>query len=390
MNRILPALLLCIAVLAVPGRASAQSRPDSAAVLLDAARRFEAQGRTDVADALMEMILERYGDTAAAAEVRRLRTEMPEGRGVRSGAVELQVWSTLYGFWLGVATPLIASADGPEPYGLGLLVGGPTGFLLSRSYARSRSLSDGQARAITWGGTWGSWQGFGWAQVLDWGRETSEVCPDPGQCFEVEEGDNVEEIVASMVVGGLTGIVAGALLSQKPISPGLATTVNFGSLWGSWFGVATSVLMDLEDDDLLAGTLVGGNAGLVATAVLGPGWQLSRNRARLISIAGVVGGLGGAGFDLLLQVEDEKTALLIPLVTSVAGLAVGALTTRDYDARTPAGGGDDGAGAALLRLDGGRLVLDAPRPAPTLLRAGGPRGRRWHPALAVPLLSARF
>jgi hypothetical protein len=389
MNRMLPALLLCFAVLVLPGRASAQTRPDSAAVLLDAARRFEAQGRTEVADALMEMILERYGDTPAAAEVRRLRTELPAGRGVRSGAVELQVWSTLYGFWLGVATPLITSADGPEPYGLGLLVGGPTGFLLSRSYARSRSLSDGQARAITWGGTWGSWQGFGWAQVLDWGREVSEVCPDPGQCFEVEEGDNVEEVVASMVVGGLTGIVAGALISQKPIAAGLATTVNFGSLWGSWFGVATAVLMDLEDDDLLAATLAGGNAGLVATAVLGPGWQLSRNRARLISIAGVVGGLGGAGFDLLLQVDDEKTAVLIPLASSIAGLVVGALTTRDYDAGAT-GGGDEDAAGALLRVDGGRLLLGTPHPMPTLLRADGGPGRRWHPAIAVPLLSARF
>ena len=35
MNRMLPALLLCFAVLVLPGRASAQTRPDSAAVLLD-------------------------------------------------------------------------------------------------------------------------------------------------------------------------------------------------------------------------------------------------------------------------------------------------------------------------------------------------------------------
>lgn len=373
-----------------PAPLSAQSRADSAAVLLDAARRFETQGRIEVADALYAMILERYGDSAAAEEVRRLRARLPAGRLERGGAVELQVWSALYGLWLGVAFPAMFDADSPEPYGLGLLAGAPLGFLTGRSYARSRPLSEGQARAITWGGTWGTWQGFGWAQALDLGIRTEQICPSPGgPCFETETRGNQQEVFASMIAGGLIGIAVGGLLSRKPISSGVATTVNLGSLWGTWFGLATSVIADMEDDALLSGTLLGGNIGLLATAVLGPRWQLSRNRARLISIAGVVGGLAGAGLDLLIQPDDERVAMLIPLLTSTGGLAVGVATTRTYDAPGATPGNEDAA-AALLRLEGGRWDVDVPTPRPTMLRTARQHGVRWQPALGVTLLAARF
>ena len=369
-------------------------------MLLEAAQRFEAQDRREVADALLEMILVRFGDTAAATEVRQLLAQRPGGPGDRSGNVELQVWSTLYGLWLGVAVPMMAGADGAEPYGVGLLLGGPAGFLASRSYARSRTLSEGQARAITWGGTWGTWQGLGWANVLDIGKRTEQVCPAPDlPCFDEEVGDNTEEIIGTMVAGGLAGITAGAILSRRPITAGLATTVSFGSLWGTWFGFAASYLAGLEGDELLAGTLVGGNVGLVATALIGPDWALSRNRARLISIAGVAGGLGGAGIDLILQPDDDKVLVAIPLAGSLIGLAVGAATTQDYDRRTAlaAHAGAErkprpeavASPGAMVRLDEGRWAVGAPLPIPSLvpdLRGSG--GLR--PAVAITLLDARF
>jgi hypothetical protein len=315
---------------------------------------------------------------------------MPAERRVRTGAVELQVWGTLYGLWLGVAAPLIGDANGPEPYGIGLLLGGPAGFFAARQYAHSRSLSEGQARAITWGGTWGTWQGLGWALVLDVGHSIQRDCPvSPNECHDVEIGDNTQEVVGAMVAGGLAGIATGAILSRKTIPAGLATTVNFGSLWGTWFGFATSYIAGLEDDDLLAGTLIGGDAGLVATAVFGPGWQLSRNRARLISIGGVMGGLVGGGLDLLIQPDDEKVAIGIPLATSIAGLALGALTTRGNDRPDPNGRGGDAGSGALLHLEGGRFGLDAPMLVPTMQRDERYRSV-WKPAVGVTVFSARF
>jgi hypothetical protein len=381
-------LLAAAALLAVVGtEARAQAtRADSAAVLLDAARRFDAQGRDDIAAALYLHILERFGDTAAADAVRTLRGTRRDVLS-RGGRVELQVWGTGYGLWLGVAVPLMAGADEPEPYGLGLLLGGPVGFLASRAYAHSRPLTEGQARAITLGGTWGTWQGFGWAHVLDLGITTRRECLPDGQCFDVQSGDATEEVAAAAVVGGLAGIATGALLSRKPVTTGLATTVNFGSLWGTWYGFAAGVLADREDDALLAAALIGGNVGLIGTAVFAPRWRLSRNRARLISLAGLVGGLAGAGIDLIAQPDDEQVAVLIPTLTSAAGLAWGARATRRHDRRSEPEGPGAG-GGALIRLDGGRLAVEPPQPLPIMTRDRTGRGAR--PALFVPILNANF
>jgi hypothetical protein len=52
-----------------PSRASAQLTPsDSAAVILQTARDFEAAGRWDVAEALYRLVVDRYGGTPAAVD----------------------------------------------------------------------------------------------------------------------------------------------------------------------------------------------------------------------------------------------------------------------------------------------------------------------------------
>lgn len=368
---------------------TAQLTPtDSAAVLLGAARDFEANGRWDVAEAVYRLILEQY-PTTPAAETARVRLEAaPAGTTDGDGSVELRVWMTTYGAWLGFAVPGALGASGSEPYGIGLLVGGPLGFLAGRSLGNALDITEGQARAITLGGTWGTWQGLGWREVFDFGvEEQCQVDPSGfGYCYELE--DAAEETFAAAVVGGLAGIGVGTLLSQRRLTPGTASVVNFASLWGTWFGVAGGILMDLEDDDLLAATLVGGDAALLAGALLAPKWNVSRSRARLVSIAGVLGGLGGAGIDLLAKPDDDKVALGIPLAGSVLGLAIGALTTRGRD-DTAEGPGAPGDGA-LFTLDGGQLAFGVPAPRPTLVPSPGPSRPIWRPALALDLFRASF
>jgi hypothetical protein len=378
------ALLLASAV-AGSDPASAQISPaDSAAVLLDAARDFEAEGRREVAEALYRLILERYASRRSASDARTALLALPpaaEAQG--SGSVELRVWMTLYGAWLGAAVPAAFGADSPEPYGVGLLLGGPVGFLGGRALAGRLDLTEGQARAITLGGTWGTWQGFGWREVLDLG--VAQDCSF-GFCFDLESG--TEEAFGAMIVGGLAGIGVGTILSTRDITPGTASVVNFASLWGSWFGVAGGALFDLEDDDLLAATLVGGDVALLASELLAPGWNVSRSRARLVSIAGVLGGLGGLGVDLLTRPDDDKVALGIPLAGSILGLGIGIAATRGGGATQEALG--DGPDGALLGLQAGRLAFGTPVPAPTLVPAF--RGGRveWHPAVRLELVRARF
>jgi hypothetical protein len=387
-------LLVVLATGARPRAASAQiPAADSAAVLLEAADRFAADGETSVARALYRFVAANFPDTPAGREARsRLDTVGQEGT-AGGGRVELQVWSTLYGLWLGVAVPGAFGADSPEPYGVGLLLGGPAGFMSGKVLARSRDITEGQARAITLGGTWGTWQGAGWANVMDLGE--GEYFCDIDFC---EDDGNAEETFAGMVVGGLAGIAIGERLSRKAISPGVATTVNFGALWGTWFGFALGALGDAEGDGLLATSLLGGDVGLLVTAVGAPQWKPSRARARLVSIYGVIGGLGGVGLDLLAQPDDDKVAIGIPLAGSVLGLALGVGLTRDYDLRAGGGGSDGareaggagGAGGALLHRGDRGWSLALPMPYPVLLERDGPRGVRRVPGLGVTLFSARF
>lgn len=367
-------------------RASAQLTPaDSADVILETARLFEADGRWDVAEALYRLIVNRYGTTTAATDARARLVSPPDEVVYGDGSVELSVWMTLYGAWLGVAIPGALGADSPEPYGVGLLAGAPTGFIAGRSLARSLRLTEGQARAITLGGSWGTWQGFGWREVFDWGvGQSCQSYPDGTFCYDTE--DAIEEQFAAMVVGGLAGIATGALFSNRDITPGTGTVVNYASLWGTWFGVAGGILADLEDDDLLAATLVGGDVALLATALMAPGWNVSRSRARLVSIAGILGGLAGAGIDLLVQPDSEKAAIGIPLVGTIAGLGVGIGTTRDSSPRVLEASAD----GSLVRLENGRLGLGVPLPTPRLVAADGPRGPTWRPALGLELFRATF
>lgn len=383
---LLAALLFPLLLLARPADAAGQTRADSAAILLATATRIGNDGRGEVAEALYDYILQRFGDTPAAERVRALRAVSPVVG--RVGRIELQVWGTLYGAWLGIAVPLVFSADQPEPYGLGLLLGAPAGFFAARAYGGSRPLTEGQARAITWGGTWGTWQGLGWAAVFDIGIDTRQECfSDPPDCMDVEEGDATEENVAAAVAGGLAGIAVGTILSRKPISQGLATTVTYGSLWGTWIGLALGVITEGDDGDtddrLLTFTLLGGDAGLITAAVFGPRLAISRNRVRLISLAGLVGGLAGGGLDLLVQPDDIEVAVGIPLATSLAGLIFGAYATRSFD-----DGGDGAASGALIDLRGGEWRVDVPLPMPAATR--DPRTGRIHAAVHVPLIQARF
>lgn len=366
-------------------QAGAVSRADSAAVLFETAERFAERGEPDVAQALLRYVVTNFSGTPAAGRARTMLSALDGVERDGDGSTELRVWAGLYGLYLGLALPAAADASSSEAVGVGLLLGGPGAFLLASAYAGHRDLSIGQARAITWGGTWGTWQGWGWAQALDWGGQ--EFCPEPDVCFDGEARDT--RLWLGSILGGAVGIGTGIALSHRDITPGQATAVNFGSLWGTWFGFAGGYLLDARDDDLLAVSLLGGNAGLVTTALMTRNSGITRSRARLISIAGVMGGLAGLGIDLIADVEDD-VAVAIPLATSLLGLGVGAVTTRGLRADPLDPGSEGGAGDAGLALleragDGWRTGL----PLPRTVRIQSPSGTEV-PVHRFELLRIRF
>ena len=369
----LPSALLLAACLGAAAPLAAQpTRGDSAAVLLATAVAFEAEGERGVAEELYRHITERFADTPAAdSALARLDRQLGAG-----GEIELRVWATTYGLWTGVAVPLAFDADGPEPYGVGLLLGGPAGYMAAHRFVGSRPVSPGQARAITWGGSWGAIQGAGWAQALNFGGDDRQ---------------SPQAVVASMIAGGAIGIGAGVLASRREITPGTATSAMAGSLWGLWFGVATAVLLDMDEDPSITTSLLFGNAGLVAGTLAGSRLPLSRGRARLISVGGLIGGFAGLGVALIGNVDDEQTAIGLPFIGSIAGLIAGGALTRGDDVREdPYEASSPGAApGALINWTGGALSLSTPLPMPwrdPAVRTDGRSGLAWK----VPLVNVRF
>ncbi len=385
---------LLVAVVSTPRPASAQVAPaDSAAVLLGVASELESRGESDVAEALYRHIADRFPETPAAATARAQLDAATAERFQAGGETELKVWSALYGIWMGVAVPMALDADGSESYGLGLLVGGPAGFFAGRALASSRPVSLGQALAITWGGTWGgTWgalQGMGWANALDLGGGERLIEGD----IVIHEEQSVQAVVASMIVAGAVGIAGGALAARREITPGTSTSAMLGSLWGSWFGLASAILMEMDENTAWTTVALTGNAGLAGGALAGSQWPLSRSRARLISVGGLMGGVGGIGMVLIAQPDDDDAQIGIPLVGSIVGLLLGAALTEgdssEEDPSEDAQAAGFPAPGALLNWSRGEWSLSVPLPSPVWEPAVRSKGRD-ELAWKVPLLNVRF
>jgi hypothetical protein len=228
---------------------------------------------------------------------------------------------------------------------------------------------------------------------LDIGSPTETFCHDDGaqeQCYTVETEPS-EAPFAAAVIGGLTGLVAGAALAQKlEPSAGAATMAQLGSLWGAWYGIGAAILTDAEPGDArLAWSLIGSNLGLVASALAAGPADIGPGRAWLISAAGLAGGVAGLGIDLMLQVNDAQKGIVAPLLGSLGGLALGFALTDGSTAgdvqlfnRTTSG--------ALLDFSGGVLTVGPVIPTPSLRRATDGTAPRARLAFDVPVAAARF
>lgn len=373
---------LVVAVGGVPAPAGAQETPaDTAAVLVQVARELVAAGDEASATGLLRHVLDRYAGTPAAAGARRLLATLARTASEDVGRTQLVVSGTLYGLWLGAAVPAAFGAEGPEPYGAGLLLGGPGGFFLSRAYAGARPVTTGEARTMTFGALWGTWQGLGWQEVFDFGVETGLACPGPdppeGGCIPIDE-DRSEETFAAMVVGGLAGLTAASLVARGAgVSDGTSTATSFGALWGTWYGFAGGTIADADDEALWAWSLLGGNAGLAAGALLGSRAGVSRSRARAVSIAGVAGMVAGWGLDLLLDVNDTPELIYLPTAGSALGLVAGSALFRD-DGEGGREGAARGSGWAGARL------------RPAAIRVATARGEGVTPGVRLTLPAPRF
>ncbi len=363
--------------------AAQMSRTDSATALLRSARVLDAEGAGDLAREVYRFLLDRFGDTPAAAEARAAMTAAgePAIRGLsRTGFI---AYHTFYGTFLGIAVPAALGADSDAPYGVGLLVGAPTGFFASRAYAASRPLTEGQAGLIEFGSLWGTWQAIGWRAVFEIGNRTE--CVD-SFCYDLES-DTAPWVAG--ILGGLTGLGVGLAVASRPVTETTATLISNSAGWGSWYGLAAAMILDAEEDWVVAATLIGGNLGLLAAIPAARGWNPPPERIRTISAAGAAGGVAGLGVLLLVTGEDTQAAFGILSAGVTVGLVTGTILTRNTPNPSRQVTTRSHPSGALVQFgDGVRFGL--PAPVPTLVPTPDGARKLWAPGIRVSLLDARF
>ncbi|MDZ4674488.1 MAG: hypothetical protein SGI84_08540 [Gemmatimonadota bacterium] len=369
-------LLLLIGLSATPALLSAQdTRADSAATLLRAARVLEARGELRLARELLRVLAERFPETATAAEGRRFTDQLGEEESLvgfnRGGFI---AYHTAFGAWLGVVIPAALDSDASEAYGAGLLIGAPLGFFGSRALAEKRNLSSGQAALLQFGSTWGTWQAVGWQDLLNIGVE--EYC-ELDFCYETSSSTAGW---TAALVGGVAGFGAGLLASRINLTQGQASVVTQSAIWGTWYGAAIFALISDTSNDALGGALLGGNLALLAAIPAARGWRPTAAKVRTITAAGLGGGLAGLGVVLLTSTESEDGVIGIIAAGTTIGLIGGAALVRDR-----LGPVEGAAGSALLNYRSG-WTLGTPLPIPAAILT--PDGSRRHtvPGVRIPLL----
>ena len=275
----------------------------------------------DAYDRLNEVI-DRYPDTVYAqfAESRKQRLEqlnLPSLRRKKidqSGRIGTVVFSTLYSTWLGIGTArLVDETDNAKSIAGGMMIGAPTGLLASLIATRNAKLTHGQSALINFSGSWGTWQGLGWAILIS-------------------EDDGEKPLISSTMIGGLSGILASSVITRK-IDPNLGdmAVINYGGLWGTWLSMAAGQVVGLYGNELLAWTLIGGNLGTIAMASLSPKIDITPARAHWINLGGVIGTIIASGIVVIMAESDiigPASAFGTLMVGGIAGLIAGIYNTR--------------------------------------------------------------
>ena len=369
-------LFLCLHPLWA-GEVESEIKTLEARLIYEDAVKQVVEGKYDKALRRLDWVVSAYPETGymqlATAKREEVAVLLREPKPISGmSRASLVGFGTLFTTWVGVGTLILVDADEAVPYGLVLIAGPLSGLFGSLSLTRESELTDGQASLMTLGGTWGIWQAVGAANLADAGDKLT--------------------VGASMAGGAIGLALASGIVRDRNISPGDATLINFGGIWGTWFSICGAMAARKRDQDntdfILSNAMMGGNIGLSTMAVWSTKLNMSRARARLINIGGIVGTLYGLGANILLEfTSDDRTFWSLMGIGSVVGLTAGAYFTRNYDTQ------EDyftESGLGVLNLESTEKRWSLSLPTITVSPIGGRDSRIADVELRTSLVQVRF
>ena len=320
--RLIPILLIAffIMLLAQPvcsDEIEDRLREHEARLIYESAGHLVENEEYDRAVGRYKWIMSEYPETEYArlsadrvSEVESLKFQPKPISGISRAS--LVSFGALFTTWLGFGSWLISDSSDSEVAGVVLIASSLSGLAGSMILTDGIRLSDGQASLINFGGMWGIWQATGAAYIADL---------------------SADKTIGASMAGGIIGIaVSGSIVRGRYIPPGAATMINFGGIWGTWFAICGAMMADVEDgDDILTSSMIGGDAGLFTMAALSSKIKMSRSRARLINVGGIIGALYGLGTNVLFEIESKRDFWSVLTAGSILGLAAGTYLTRNYD-----------------------------------------------------------
>jgi hypothetical protein len=252
---------------------------------------------------------------------------------------ELVVFQTIHGTVLGFQACLLIECRSPRSY-VGLPALGGLAGLGASLYFTQNGIAPGMTASLNSGVVWGGWMGIWTANLARWWDET---------------------IAGSMMVGQVLGMGLGYGMAEvlRPTSGDVAA-VNHTAIWTtvSYF-IIVEILLGLQASDQAqaASMMIVPALGAAGGGALAANYPMSRPRVRVVSAAGLVGGLLGATavfliFEDRIQEEVMATASLLGIFS---GLGVAGYLTRGWDSEYREG--PDMSATVVPTMDGRGLQL---------------------------------
>jgi hypothetical protein len=319
---------LAIALVVVAMTATiARADDDPAWVAYDAAFVALARGDANAAETGLRDVVKRWPDhPAGVAAARRLETwpgaaeraafpaaplpdpppvADPPSNGARG---ELTLWMTISGAML-ARDVCVDRCNSDEDWAASLMLASGSAFGLSL-FATRHGVHEGEAQLYDSAMTWGSWNALG----LNDG-------------FADTRGE--AELSIGLQLGGL-GAGLGLWRARRPTSGDVALANTF-FFWGTVLTLYGHLAADAAPT--WRRVVAAGDLGIFLGALLSTEVKISRGRSTVIDVGGVLGSLVGG---LIAVSTDSARGAGIGLgVSTLLGLGIATLATRDWDAPEP-------------------------------------------------------